>query len=131
MGILDFFNSKNDREKLSHLKALVALSLADGKLEKAELAAIAAVCQREGLTDADLKKCIENPQSIDFVAPSDNATKIKYLKDMVLLMMCDGNIDEKEFVVCKVTAEVLGFRHEVIDAMILDIIKELKEELGL
>ena len=60
MGIFDFFNSNNDREKLSHLKALVALSLADGKLEKAELAAIAAVCQREGLTDADLKKCIDD-----------------------------------------------------------------------
>lgn len=50
---------------------------------------------------------------------------------MVLLMMSDGNIDDNEMLVCKMTAEVLGFKHEVIDAMILDIIADLKKELGI
>ena len=131
MGIFDFFTSNEKRVQLSHLKNLVALMLADGKIEKAELAAIAAVCSREGLTDADLKRCIESPESIDFVPPSDNLQRIQYLKDMVLLMMSDGDIDTKEMLVCKMTAEVLGFKHEVIDAMLLDIIADLKKELGL
>ena len=91
MGIFDFFSSNEKRVQLSHLKNLVALMLADGKIEKAELAAIAAVCSREGLTDADLKRCIKSPESIDFVPPSDNLQRIQYLKDMVLLMMSDGD----------------------------------------
>lgn len=105
--------------------------MADGKIEKSELGAIAAVCSREGLTDEDMKKCLENPNSIQFVPPTDDHTRLRYLRDMVLLMMCDGNIDENEMVVCKVTAEALGYRHEVIDAMILDIIADLKNKMGL
>jgi len=45
-------------------------------------------------------------------------------------MMIDGNIDKNEVVVCKLTAEALGFRHEVIDAMVSDIIDELKVNMA-
>lgn len=80
MGIFNFFSSKEKRAKLSHLKSLLTLSLADGKIEKSELAAIAAVCSREGLTDSDLQRCIENPDSINFVPPTDDLTRFQYLK---------------------------------------------------
>lgn len=129
MSIFDFFSSKGKRAKLSHLKNLVALSMADGKVEKTELAAIAAVCSREGLTENDLQKCLNNPDSIKFVPPTDDNTRLKYIKDMVLLMMSDGNIDKNEMLVCKLTAEALGYKHEVIDAMIIGIIAELKEKI--
>ncbi len=41
-------------------------------------------------------------------------------------MMCDGNIDDLELALCKATAIALGFKHEVIDAMIMDIIADIK-----
>lgn len=132
MGILNWFKrNDNNKEKLSHLKNLVTLSLADGKLEKAELAAISAVISREGMTQKDLEKCIKDPRSIEFVPPTSNNTKIQYLKDMVCLMMADGNIDNNEIMVCKMTAEMLGFRNDVIDVMIMEIIEEIKGNLGL
>ena len=129
MGIFDMFINKSKREDLSHIKVLLALALADGKIDKAELAAIAAVCQREHISESELKRCLENPDSIEFEQPKDHETKVKYLRDMVCIMMADGDIDKNEFVLCKLTAETLGFRHEVIDAMILDIISDLKREL--
>lgn len=129
MSIFDLFTSKEKKAKLSHLKNLVALSMADGKVEKSELAAIAAVCSREGLTENDLPKCLNNPGSIDFVPPTDDNTRLRYIKDMVVLMMSDGDIDNNELLVCKLTAEALGFKHEVIDAMILNIIAEIKEKI--
>ena len=46
-------------------------------------------------------------------------------------MMCDGNIDDRELALCKATAMALGFRHEVIDAMILDIIADIKKNMDL
>lgn len=125
MSIFDIFSPGKKKAKLSHLKSLVALSMADGKVEKSELAAIAAVCSREGISESDFKKCIENPNSIEFNPPKDNETRIKYLRDMVVLMMCDGDIDDNEMLVCKMTAEALGFKHEVIDAMVLDIIADI------
>jgi uncharacterized tellurite resistance protein B-like protein len=128
MGIFDFFSSKSDKQKLSHIKSLIALAMADGKVEKSELAAIAAVCSREGIDESEIKKLLDNPDSVDFVPPTDHMTKVQYLKDMCALMMIDGNIDKNEVVVCKLTAEALGFRHEVIDAMVKDIIDDLKDK---
>lgn len=128
MKIIDYLGSKTKKEKLSHLKNLVALSLADGKLKESELMAIATVMARENLTQEDFDKCMNDPASINLVIPVDDDTRLRYLRDMVILMMSDGDIDEKEMTVCKVTAKVLGYRHEIIDAMITDIIADLKHK---
>ena len=68
---------------------------------------------------------MKNPDKIDFVVPESDNDKIRYLKDMVALMMIDGDIDDNELKVCKLTAKSYGFRTEVIDAMIRDIIIEI------
>lgn len=130
MSFWDLFTSKEKKSKLSHLKNLVVLSLADGKVEKSELAAIASVMSREGLTEDDLQKCLDNPGDIKFVAPDTDAKKLRYISDMVMLMMVDGDLDDKEFILCKATAEALGYRHEVIDAMILGIVAKIKDSMN-
>jgi len=71
MGIFNFFSSKSDKQKLSHIKSLIALAMADGKVEKSELAAIAAVCSREGIEESEIKNLLDNPESVDFVPPPD------------------------------------------------------------
>jgi len=126
MSFIDLFKSRESREKLSHLKNLVAVAFADGKLEDNEMAALATVMARDGLTPSDLERCIKKPQGIKFLPPETPVQRVVYLKDMVLLMMCDGNIDDKELALCKATAIALGFKHEVIDAMIMDIIADIK-----
>ena len=130
MSFIDLFQSRKSREKLSHLRSLVALAFADGKLEDNEMAALAAVMARDGLTPSDLERCIENPKSIEFIPPQTSEQRIVYLRDMVLLMMCDGDIDEREFALCKATAVALGFKHEIIDAMIMDIVADIKREMN-
>lgn len=131
MGLLDLFMSRQNREKLSHLKNLVAVAAVDGKFDKNEMAALATVMARDGLTPSDLERCIKNPKGIKFLPPETPEQRINYLKDMVLLMMCDGEIDDKELTLCKATAIALGFRHEVIDALISDIILDLKRTMNL
>lgn len=126
MSFFDLFKSRESREKLNHLKNLVTVAFADGKLEDNEMAALATIMAREGLTSSDLERCIKNPESIKFFPPDNHQKRVVYLKDMVLLMMCDGNIDDRELVICKVTAMALGFKREVIDVMIMDIIADIK-----
>ena len=45
------------------------------------------------------------------------------------MMMCDGEIHENEFVLCKMVAESLGYPHEVVDALVLRVINEIKSEM--
>ena len=131
MRFSDLFKSKAERAKLTHLKNMVILALADGKLEENELSAIAAMCAREGISESEFKRCVDDPDSIEFVMPEDEATKIKYIKDLVLLMMSDGDIDDREVVWCKLVAEQLGYRHEVTDALVLGIINDIKATYGI
>ena len=126
MSFMDLFKSRESREKLSHFRNLVLLAHADGKLTKSEMAALAIVMAREGITESDLERCVKNPKGIKFIPPQTLEQQVTYLKDMVLLMMCDGEIDEREMALCKATAIALGFEHEVIDAIIMDIIADIK-----
>ncbi len=129
MSLFDFFSSNEKRQKLCHIKNLVLLAMADAKTEESELALISAICCREGITENDLQKVIDNPESVKFIPPTDNATRIIYIKDMVLLMMSDGNIHENEMIICKKFAKALGYKPEVIDAMIGNIIAEFKAKM--
>ena len=104
MSFIDLFKSRESREKLSHFKNLVAVAFADGKLEDNEMAALATVMARDGLTPSDFERCIKNPRGIKFLPPETPEQRVVYLKDMVLLMMCDGNIDDRELALCKATA---------------------------
>ena len=130
MGFFDLFRSKSEREKLSHIKGLIALALADGKIEDNELAAIVAVCTREGVDEKEFRKLLNDPDSVKFVVPKDEEKKMLYLKDMICMMMCDGEIHENEFVLCKLVAESLGYPHEVVDALVLRVINEIKSEMA-
>ncbi len=130
MGIFDFFSSKADKQQLSHIKGLIALAMADGHVDKNELALISEICSREGISERQVQNILNDPESVKFVPPTDHATKVRYLQDMCALMMIDGEISKNEIVVCKVTAEALGFRHEVIDAMVDDIIAGLEAHLA-
>ena len=126
MSFIDLFKSRESREKLSHLKRLVALAFADGKFEKSDMGVIATVMARDCLEFSDLERCIKNLKDFKFLPPETPERRVVCLKDMVFLMMCDGDIDDNELTLCKATAIELGFKQEVIDAMILDIIADIK-----
>lgn len=129
MGFFDLFTSREKREKMSHLKNLIVMAMADGKFQKAEAAAIAAIMRRDGLTPADFIKCMKNPQSIQFTPPESYEQRRTYLKDMVYLMMCDGHIAETEIAVCKMTAIMLGYKPEVVEAIVETTIATIAKEI--
>ena len=128
ISFLDLFKPRKTREQLSHLANLDAVATADGKMKKNEWYALTSVMTREGLTNPDLYRCIKNPKSVKFLPPETPEQKCR-MKDMFLLMMCDGDIDDRELALCKATAIALGFKHGVIDAMIRDIIADIKRNL--
>jgi uncharacterized tellurite resistance protein B-like protein len=127
MGILDLFQSKEKKEKLSHLKRLVALSAADGQVTNQELVAIASICEREGLSANQFEKLVKNPSSIELVQPKDYATKIKYLTDLVYLMMCDGKIDKSEIALCKGAAKEMGLPPTIVYDLSEQLLVEIAE----
>ena len=121
-------NNSQDRQRLGQLKNLVMLAMADGKLTDSELAVIIAVASRENISPDDLTKVIEDPDSVNINLPDDEDTKLAYLRDMVAMMMVDGELEEQELSICKIYAMALGYRSSIVDGMIAGVIDSLDAE---
>lgn len=125
MGLFDLFRSRTKDDRFGHIKVLIALSLIDGQIDDTEKGIICAICEREGISRAELEKFIRDYKSIEYIKPTDLATREKYLSDMVCLMLADGHVKNEEVMYCKLIAKSFGYRPEVVDAMISDFIREL------
>ena len=117
-----------DQQRLGQLKNLVMLASADEKITDSELAVLVAVASRENITPEEFNKVIEDPDSVTITLPEDEETKLAYLRDMVAMMMVDGELDEQELAICKLYAMALGYRGSIVDGMIAGVIDNLDAE---
>lgn len=115
----------NDNQRLGQLKNLVMLAAADDRITDSELAVLLAVASRENIAPEDFSNVLENPDSVTIELPEDEDTKLAYLRDMVAMMMVDGELDEHEMAICKIYAMALGYRGSIVDGMIAGVIDQL------
>lgn len=118
-------NNTQDQQRLGQLKNLVMLASADERITDSELAVLVAVASRENITPDEFNKVIEDPDSVEISLPEDEETKLAYLRDMVAMMMVDGELDEQELAICKLYAMALGYRGSIVDGMIAGVIDSL------
>ena len=117
-----------DQQRLGQLKNLVLLAAADDRFTDSELAVLVAVASRENITPEEFNNVIENPDSVKIELPEDEDTKLAYLRDMVAMMMVDGELDEQELAICKIYAIALGYSGSIVDGMIAGVIDCLDAE---
>lgn len=118
-------NNAQKLQRLGQLKNLVMLAASDEKLTDSEMAVLLAVASRENITPDEFNKVIDDPDSVHITLPEDEETKLAYLRDMVAMMMIDGEIDEHEMALCKLYAMTLGYRSSIVDGMIAGVIDKL------
>ena len=121
-------NNPQEHQRLGQLKNLVMLAAADGRVTDSEMAVLHAVASRENITPDEFNKVIDDPDSVNITLPEDEETKIAYLRDMVAMMMVDGELDEQELAICKLYAMALGYRGSIVDGMIAGVIDNLDAE---
>ncbi len=117
-----------DSQRLGQLKNLVMLASADERITDSEMAVLLAVASRENITPEQFSQVIEDPDSVSITLPEDEDTKLAYMRDMVALMMIDGELDEQELAICKLYAMALGYRGSIIDGMIAGVVDQLDAE---
>lgn len=121
-------DNMQEQQRLGQLKNLVMLASADEKVTDSEMAVLLAVASRENITPEEFNKVIDDPDSVNITLPEDEDTKLAYLRDMVAMMMIDGELDEHELAICKLYAMALGYRGSIVDGMIADIIDSLDNQ---
>lgn len=115
-----------DNKRLGQIKNLIMLALADGRATDSELALIASIASREDISQDELNFLIDNPDKVKIALPEDDDEKLRYIEDMVTLMMVDGELSDTELTLCKLYAITLGYESSTIEKMILDIADKLQ-----
>lgn len=121
-------DNMKDQQRLGQLKNLVMLASADERVTDSEMAVLLAVASREKITPDEFNKVIDDPDSVNITLPEDEETKLAYLRDMVAMMMIDGELDEHELAICKIYAMALGYRGSIVDGMIAGVIDSLDSQ---
>ena len=120
-------NNTQEQQRLGQLKNLVMLASADERFTDSEMAVLLAVASRENITPEEFNRVMEDPDSVNIQLPEDEDTKLAYLRDMVAMMMIDGELDEHELAICKLYAMALGYRGIIVDGMIAGVIESLDD----
>ncbi|OHD55452.1 MAG: hypothetical protein A2Y33_11630 [Spirochaetes bacterium GWF1_51_8] len=96
------------KERKSLLKQVLAIVLADGKIEPSEREFLNDFCVRYGIQASELEEVARYPEKVELVIPVDHETKLADLGELVCAMSVDGEITGGEYGLCKLCATVYG-----------------------
>ena len=109
-----------EESKLLHLKNLIIIALADGKLDPLEKEFIIEKASILGIDEKELDALFSEALEFKNKLFEIEISKEEQLADAVLMAVLDGYIHENEQKILIELAEVLGFSKEYVD----DIIKK-------
>ena len=117
---------------MGHIINLLTIAYADGSITEEEKNLICNISDNLGLTNEEFNHCLATWQETDedilkVSMPEAEEDRIAFLKNMTLLMMIDGEIDENEHQYISNAAEEYGFNGE---QAVNYLIKQIQEEYG-
>ncbi len=116
--MIGFFEYQYLKYKKNHLKNLVALAAADGKIHKNEIEYLYKIGKKYNLKPQQIKKIIEQKETIVPDIPEPHHQKIALLYDLVGMMMADNIIEDAEMEFCNKMFKKFGYKETLINEMI-------------
>lgn len=123
-----FNRSKPDpsEKSKSHLKNLMAIAMADGRLAEEERHILISVAHRLGLSEEEVQMVQDNPDSVKFTPPKAYDEKMEQIYDFISLMSVDSDIDPSEVEVCRKLALHLDLAPRIVDDLLEKFFGDLK-----
>ena len=122
MGLFSVFNDNEKDKNRSHIKNLLEVAIADGKLDESELNLVMKLASNFDMTKEEVLEIKNNSNEISFNPPSSYSAKIKLLEDLVNVIIADKTIHESEVAICKEFAVKLNISPVIIDDIIISIL---------
>lgn len=112
----DLLNTQ--QKKLAFFQNLILLAAADGRLDPDEGSFLINIGNRLGITAQDAMGIADNLDKLSFFIPDDGMQKTLELQTLVLMMLKDGRIDQREYALCREYTLRIGYSPEMLDDMI-------------
>ncbi|MFN6945593.1 MAG: hypothetical protein ACK4ND_11645 [Cytophagaceae bacterium] len=116
-------NASKKTRRLSHIKNLLMVALADGPLNRLEEAFIKARAGSLNLSKKEIEEVLSNPNDIKSCAPLKLGNKILQMYDMIHMMLMDNVMHKNELDTCKEIAAGMNLMEDVVYNIARDVIK--------
>jgi uncharacterized membrane protein YebE (DUF533 family) len=106
------------QKRLYFFQNLLLVATADGYLDEQEGNFLLDIGQQLELSSEDVEPIIANYQLLTFIIPETGLERTFELQTLVLMMMEDGRIDEREYALCLEYATRIGYGRAFLDDLV-------------
>lgn len=106
------------QKKLAFFQNLILLAAADGKLDGSEGSFLLNVGNRLGITSQEAIGIADRLQGLRFVIPEEGLQKTLELQTLVVMMLQDGQMDDREYALCREYTRRVGYSTDFLNEMI-------------
>lgn len=123
-SIDNLLNTK--QKKLSFFQNLILVAISDGFVDSMESDFLVMIGDQLGLSEEDTSPIAENLSTLSFIVPEEGMQKTMELQTLVMMVLQDGNVDDKEYQLCLDYTRRIGYSKEMLDNLIADLGKSAK-----
>ncbi len=106
------------QKRLYFFQNLLLVATADGYLDDQEGEFLLDIGRQLELSAEDVEPIISNYQLLTFIIPETGLERTFELQTLVLMMMEDGQIDEREYALCLEYATRIGYGRAFLDDLV-------------
>lgn len=112
----NFLDTKE--KKLAFFQNLVLVAIADNYIDEMESDFLLTIGDQLNLTEEDTLPITDNLSSLAFIIPEDGLHKSLELQTLVMMVLQDGEVEEREYDLCLEYTRQIGFTQEILDKLI-------------
>lgn len=131
--VIVFYRDKQaEHEKhLDIFQNLYIIAAADGTIDEAEHGLLSQVAESLGLGQQDIDQIQDAYEAgeLQLIVPASEEDRYYSLKNLLYMMVVDGEIDEREMVLCEAFADACGMGRDQINEILAEY-EELRENLA-
>lgn len=113
------------QKKLAFFQNLILVAAADGQLDDGESDLLLSIGNRLGLRPHEVMPIADNLSVLSFIIPEDGLQKTLELQTLVQMMVQDGDVNDREYMLCQEYANRIGYGKEILDDMVKQFSKKL------
>ena len=121
--------SEHERN-LGTFQNLCIIALSDGALHEDERILLQDLAMSMGLNDEDALRMMQQASRMELVIPEGEVERQMELRLVVLMVIADGEIDEREYELCLQLAEQMEIEREYLDTLITFYLEKQQEKIS-
>ena len=118
----ELLNTK--QKKLSFFQNLILVATADRYVDEMESDFLVLVGNQLGLTQEETQPIADNFSALSFIVPEDGMQKTVELQTLVMMVVQDGIVEEREYQLCLDYTRRIGYSKDMLDDLIADLTKD-------